>query len=131
LLLDNKKKVVETFIENLLAGTVTGDLIHILTSPVGKDLDPDQFDQLIDNIIKWYSLRNSPDSADFIHITNHLFTVLLRGRIVGSIKGVFKEIPELENALHECKEDNRSLAFTLKEQSRIIATYEAGMDKQK
>ena len=97
-----------------------------------KDEDLDSLQPFIDQYITWIKLRKTDSkSKEFIDLTDNLFMVLVRGRLLGFINGVFKEISMLENDLKDCKSDNVQLTSLLKEQGRIIASYEAGMHTQK
>lgn len=135
MLLDDKTKAVEYFVENILAGTINVELMklaNLLGKEAFKDKDFESIEPLVDYYLNWIKLRKtSPSSKEFMDLTDTLFIILMRGRLLGFVTGIFKEISALENDLLECKGDNVQLTSLLKEQGRIIATYEAGMHTQK
>jgi len=135
MLLDDKKKAVEYFVENVLAGTLNVEIMKLaimMGKPHVKDEDLDSLQPFINQYLNWIKLRKTDSSSkEFIDLTDDLFIVLTRGRLLGFITGVFKEISMLECDLADCKSDNIQLTSLLKEQGRIIASYEAGMHKQK
>ncbi|MDE1845522.1 MAG: hypothetical protein KGI10_09395 [Thaumarchaeota archaeon] len=135
MLLEDKTKAVEYFVENVLAGTLNVEIMK-LANMMGKqhikDEDLDSLQPFVNQYLKWIELRKTNSSSkEFINLTDDLFTVLARGRLFGFITGVFKEISLLENELADCKSDNIQLTSLLKEQGRIIASYEAGMHTKK
>lgn len=131
MLLDDKQKVVGLFIENLLAGTVKADFLKLLDQSGVSDSEATTISNMVSDIKKWYNLHKSGKTEELVLLTASLFDLFIRGRMLGLITGVIKEVPELEKQLEECRQHNVILAQDVKDKARIIATYEAGMYQKK
>jgi len=131
MLLDSKEKVVESFIENFLVGTINVDFYKLIKESGTTNSDIESFGDIVSDIRKWYVLHTNSGNPELQKYTEKLFQLYTNGRALGVITGVLKEISQLEYDLEECKQHNILLAQDGKEKERIIATYEARMYEKK
>lgn len=92
MLLKDKKKTVELFLENVLWGDISFDLSDFTTKQ-----DVEQFhEEFIDAADKWRILfkKNETDSEAFTNLTNEIYGKFFRGRFYNIINGKMRDREE-------------------------------------
>ncbi len=120
-LLDDKKKAVELFVENLYSGTISSDVLNTSGGWLKEGRKAQEFEArakllmtINSEIEKWLKLRESKtDGQEFATATASLFKIFLDSRVAGVFKGSFKQISQLEEELKTCREHNKQLAEEL------------------
>src|SRR5437867_11712405 len=95
MLLNDKERVVELFIENLFWGKIDSTF----SSEVQSEEGVRWLDGVYESVIRWQKLhqqsRESPliedDAFTFYQDTEYLYVQFVRGRVDGSIKGELRD----------------------------------------
>ena len=106
MLIDNERKTVELFIENLLWGRITADFLQLME----KGDWGDYVNDLYDDVKAWKYLhkkskKSNTEKENYRDLSFKLYNVYMEGRIDGTIKGELKD-ENIENNLKELKEEN-------------------------
>ncbi len=120
-LLDDKKKAVELFVENLYSGVISSDVLNTSGGWLEEGKKAREFEArakllmtINSEIEEWLKLRESKTyDQQFATATASLFKLFLDSRVGGVFKGSFKQISQLEAELKKCREDNEQMAKEL------------------
>lgn len=109
MLLGNKRKLVEVYMENVLWGNVT---LRSVNNESGFHIPLGEKTSFKSNLQQWCSLRaqNSMETEEFIQLTEKLYDLIVDYRIVGLIVGKFDDPDDTINKL---KNDNIKLSENL------------------
>ena len=108
MLLDDKKRLVEVYMENVLWGNVTL-LYESIES--GFQLSAGERIRFRDNLQKWCLLRVEKQSnIEFEKLTTELYQKILDFRIVGLLRGKFEDP---DSTIQKLTEENKQLASHL------------------
>lgn len=101
ILLKDKKKAVELFLENMLWGDTSFDLSYFNT----KEDFEEYHKEIIDSANKWRIMftKGETESKEFVELTNGLYGKFFRGRFYNLIKGKMRDREE-EQTMKALKE---------------------------
>lgn len=149
LLIDDKRKTVELFIENLLWGKITVNLLKFPQTKLiaGGIEEPLSLERIIEFAQIWRRVKTAPEEEKhmegweetYYRSTEYLYEVYFQGRFYGAVAGILHDeeyeskIRKLEEekenwkaAFERTKADNITLANELEDRRNIIASYEKG-----
>ena len=108
MLLDDKKRLVEIYMENVLWGNVN---LYNTNTESGFILKSDEAVRFRDNLQKWCTMRvEKAQSAKFDELTAELYQKILDFRIVGLIRGKFEDP---DQTIQKLTAENQKLAEIL------------------
>jgi len=115
LLLNDKNKLVEVYMENVLWGNVT---LHFRSTESTFQMTRDEIIKFRDDMKTWSIMRlQVPPNPEFKKLTNSLYLEIVDCRLTGLITGKFEDPDEV---IEKLKSDNERLVGIIADQKKQL-----------